>query len=291
MVARGGGGTLRMVERLFAGTEPLDDGEVRIFACDEYYATPVAERVLPDGAVHVVITLGDVQHGERNAELRCLVVGTSCRSTRIVLAGAVDQVCVRLGVGTAEAVLGMPTGEVTELGVALDDLWGRPAGELLDRLATAPSGMPRIAVMASFLRERVRAARAGTNTAATAREAVRRIARARGLVRIRDLAAELGVSERRLQQIFHQHVGLSPKATARLARFRSLIERCQREPVASWSRVASEHGFYDQAHLANELREFTGLTPTELTRGEDFGFFQDCFPSQTVGLPHAADPS
>lgn len=278
-----------MVERLFAGSEPLDDGEVRIFACDEHYATPIAERVLPDGAVHLVITLGDLQHGERNAELRCLVVGTSCRSTRIVLAGAVEQVCVRLGVGTAEAVLGMPTGEVSELGIALDDLWGNAAGELLDRLASAPSGAPRLAVMASILRDRVRAARAGTlATAATAREAVRRITRARGQVRIRDLAAELGVGERRLQQIFHQHVGLSPKATARLARFRSLVERFQREPVTSWSRVAAEHGFYDQAHLTNELRELLGLTPGELSRGDHFGFFQASYPADTLALPHAA---
>lgn len=124
-------------ERLFAGTEALDDSEVRIFACDEHYAAPVAERVLPDGVVHLIFTLGDRQAGERNAGLRCLALGASCQSTRIVLAGVVDQVCVRLTVGTAAAVLGVPTGELTDQGIALDDLWGRPASEILDQLAGA----------------------------------------------------------------------------------------------------------------------------------------------------------
>jgi hypothetical protein len=78
-----------------AGPEPLDDDQVRIFACSDRFATPVAERVLPDGAVHLIFTLGDVQGGERNAHLRCLAVGASTPATRIVLAGAVEQVCVR----------------------------------------------------------------------------------------------------------------------------------------------------------------------------------------------------
>lgn len=289
------------MERLFAGTERLDDGDVRIFACDERYAEPIAERVLPDGAVHLIFTLGDLQGGERNAELRCLAVGASCQSTRIVLAGAVDQVCVRIGVGSAEPILGVPTGEITDQGVALDALWGRPANEVLEQLAAAPTGTPRIAVMARMLRERMRAvdvarargsARASSvvSAAATAREAVRRITRAAGRLRVAELAAQLGVGERRLQQIFHEHVGLSPKATARLARFRALIDRCQRAPVGSWSSVALEHGFYDQAHLINELREFTGFTPGELARRDDFGFFQASFESTGLGLPHA-DPS
>lgn len=284
------GDTLDALERLFAGTEPLDDSEVRIFACDDHFAVPIAERVLPDGAVHLIFTFGDVQQGERNAELRSLVVGASCQATRIVLAGAVDQVCVRLGIGTAEAVLGVPAIEVTDQGVALDALWGGPAADAFDQLAAARSGATRMQVMARILRQRMRAAASATTAASIAREAVRRIAQARGLVRVPALAAELGVGERRLQQVFKEHVGLSPKATARLARFRAVIARCDREPIRSWSGVALDHGFYDQAHLINELKEFTGLTPGELARRGDFGFFQDASTMAGQALAHA-DPS
>lgn len=275
------------MERLFAGPERLDDNQVRIFTCDDVFATPVAERVLPDGAAHLIFTLGDVQGGERNAHLRCLAVGASTHATRIVLAGAVEQICVRLGIGTAAAILGVPAAELTDHGVDLEALWGRDAADALAQLAAAPSSDARIAVMVRLLRARIaREERA----APVVGEAVRRLARSGGRVRVRELAADLGVGERRLQQLFAAHVGLSPRAMARLARFRAVIDRCQRAPVQSWSGIALEHGFYDQAHLINELKEFTGLTPRQLGRDGDFAFFQD--PNAEAGLALAhADPS
>ncbi|MEG1326780.1 MAG: AraC family transcriptional regulator, partial [Janthinobacterium sp.] len=35
---------------------------------------------------------------------------------------------------------------------------------------------------------------------------------------------------------------------------------------ASWSDIAAEGGYADQAHLCREVRAITGLTPTELAR-------------------------
>jgi methylphosphotriester-DNA--protein-cysteine methyltransferase len=57
---------------------------------------------------------------------------------------------------------------------------------------------------------------------------------------------------------------LSPKAACRLARFRAVLERRRRAPGRSWGELAIDAGFADQAHLTNELKAFTGLTPTEL---------------------------
>lgn len=95
---------------------------------------------------------------------------------------------------------------------------------------------------------------------------------------VRDLASDLGLGERRLQQLFLAHVGLSPKEVCRLARFRALLTRCRKAPRRSWIEVALEGGYYDQAHLIHEVRAFTGLTPGQLADG-DFASFQD-----TTGL-------
>jgi AraC-like DNA-binding protein len=274
------------VERLFAGPEPLDDDRIRIFACDDLLSTPVAERVLPDGAVHLIFTLGDVQGGERNAHVRCLAVGASTQATRIVLAGMVEQVCVRLGIGTAAAVLGVPAAELTNHGVDLEAVWGPAATAALAQLADAPSDA-RVAVMARLLRARIERAE---RTSPVVGEAVRRLVRSGGGTRVRALAADLGVGERRLQQLFAEHVGLSPRAMARLARFRAVIERCRRAPVRSWSGLAIEHGFYDQAHLINEVKEFTGLTPRQLGPGGQFAFFQDPNAAAGLALSHADPP-
>lgn len=83
---------------------------------------------------------------------------------------------------------------------------------------------------------------------------------------VRDVAAEVGVGERRLQQLFHEHVGLSPRAWSRLARTHARLRSLRRVRSPAWAELALDHGFYDQAHLANEFRALCGMTPSECFR-------------------------
>ena len=76
------------------------------------------------------------------------------------------------------------------------------------------------------------------------------------------LSAELGCSRRYLSRRFTAEVGLPPKALARQIRFARVCARVRREPAA-WARLASEAGYYDQAHLNRDFRELAGTTPTD----------------------------
>ncbi|NVB84621.1 MAG: AraC family transcriptional regulator [Kofleriaceae bacterium] len=266
------------MERIFAGVEPLDAKTDRILACSDTYPEPLAERIVPDGAIHLIFNLGDRPSGDRGADLACLAMGVTCEPTRIVLSGHVEQVCVRLRAGAAPAILGVPASVLTDQGVALDTLWGHAAGETLEQLHELPTAAARAAWLAQVLDERARRGHGAANARA-AIEAMRRIAASGGRVRIRELAAALGVTDRRLQQLFHEHIGLSPKAACRLARFREVLVRRRREPARSWAELALDTGFYDQAHLANELKAFTGVTPRNLAESSDFGFLQDAAPT------------
>lgn len=97
-------------------------------------------------------------------------------------------------------------------------------------------------------------------TNALARRATSRIAS-----RVGGLADALGAGERTLRQAFADSVGLSPKRYARLARVLRVVEDASR---ASWAQLAIAHGFYDQAHLSAELREFLGVTPGQWRAGQ-----------------------
>lgn len=44
----------------------------------------------------------------------------------------------------------------------------------------------------------------------------------------------------------------------------------------SWARTAAEHGFYDEAHMVNDVRALAGATPREMLDGR---FLQDGGPS------------
>lgn len=83
-----------------------------------------------------------------------------------------------------------------------------------------------------------------------------------GDVSMRELLELTGWSRRRLAGRFREHVGMTPKALARLARFRH-AERLLRAPGhRSITSVALTCGYYDQAHLNRDYRELAGCTPT-----------------------------
>ena len=95
-------------------------------------------------------------------------------------------------------------------------------------------------------------------------EAVKRI----GRQDVRSISRDLGMSERQLRRRFHAAVGYGPRTLARVlrfGRFRTATNR-GRTDLAS---LAFDLGYSDQAHLTREVKDLSGLTPSQLIRGED----------------------
>lgn len=96
--------------------------------------------------------------------------------------------------------------------------------------------------------------------------------RVRGLLRalaerpataLQDLVASTSLSARQAERHFARSVGFTPKELQRLYRFRAALERIQTNSHdETLSRLASQAGYADQAHLSREFRSFTGTTPS-----------------------------
>ena len=120
----------------------------------------------------------------------------------------------------------------------LDALWGRLAGELLDRLDAAGTWAERFDVLERML---VRALSARVEIPSGARpeaaEAFRRLAAMDGRVEVATLAADLGWSRRHLTQHFSAEYGVGPKEMARVLRF----ERAKQLLIGPDRRTLAEH--------------------------------------------------
>ncbi len=79
------------------------------------------------------------------------------------------------------------------------------------------------------------------------------------------LAAATGLSPRHLERMTKRYYGMPPKKLAR--KYRAV--RAAHMLAAGDSLDDTELGlsFYDQSHLIREIKQFTGLTPTELKAG------------------------
>jgi len=222
-------------------------------------SSPAVHRVLPDGCIDVVLGFS----GQADEPESAMAVGTMTRA--LVLAPGAWPECfvgVRFRPGKAAAFLTVPANELTDLRVPLDELW-LDAGEVRDALSARAGAVERVRAL-----ERVLATRVSPGVVSPQHdvdEAIRRIVDAGGSLGITRLAPALGVTRQHLARRFSQLVGVSPKTFARVVRLGRVIERARAMPAGgaiNWSALALDVGYYDQAHLVDEFRELTGVSPT-----------------------------
>ena len=239
---------------------------------------PVRFRELPCTYVPLILDLGEgwsIADARRPhtppARLRSFVAGLTDGPVLVEHGGAARCLQVDLTPLGARRLLGLPMSELANRSVALEDVLGRDALALVERLADAPDWPARFALVDRALGARLAEAR--PIDAATS-WALGRVVASGGRVAIGQVARELGWSHRRLISRFRDGVGLAPKSVARIVRFERLIALVGAEPDVGWARAAAGCGFFDQAHLAREVRDLADLTPTAL-RAESVNSVQD----------------
>ncbi|RMI41313.1 AraC family transcriptional regulator [Streptomyces triticirhizae] len=221
-----------------------------------------AIRLVPHPAVMLLVEFGAgspvVDRAAGRRWRGSLVAGPGLGADGGVWARGEDVACVqvRLSPTIAGAVLGVPPAELDGGIVTLDELWGREASRLGERLAEAPSWPDRFALTDALLARRRRDGEAVDPEVAWA---WRRIVRSGGAARVEGLAAEVGWSRKRLWSRFRSQLGLPPKRAARLVRFDHAAHRLLAGHDVA--RIAADAGFADQSHLHREVVAFTGVRP------------------------------
>ena len=90
------------------------------------------------------------------------------------------------------------------------------------------------------------------------------------VTRVGELARELGVTERTLQRLVEQRLGLSPKWLVQRRRLHDavLALKAGLRGASGLAEVAADLGYTDQAHFTHDFRSVTGMTPGEYLRDQ-----------------------
>lgn len=161
----------------------------------------------------------------------------------------------------ARRVLGIPMSELTGQVVSVRDVLPARHRDLGERLQERSDWDERFDLLERVFAERVAETRVDTSVVAWG---VRRIEESGGAIDMRALARELGYSPKHVIHLFRDQVGIPPKLLARIVRFDRLARHLRRGGSETWADLALQFGYYDQAHLAREVRQFTGSTPTQV---------------------------
>jgi len=167
---------------------------------------------------------------------------------------------IRLRAGAARLLTGAPIGSLSGTGQPAETLLvDGPA--LAATLRRAPSDAVRMATFAEYVDG---LGLAPTTELITVQQAVGLLVADPRVSRVRHVVELIGISERQLQRLFADYLGLTPGWVLRRGRLHAAVERLieladrHHQPLA---RVAAEFGYADQAHLTNDFRRYLGMPP------------------------------
>jgi AraC-like DNA-binding protein len=80
--------------------------------------------------------------------------------------------------------------------------------------------------------------------------------------RIKNLASYYGFSERYIQKLFLDFIGISPKSFFNIQRFNKSLKLIQSKDPSLTS-IAYDCGYFDQSHFIREFKTFSGVTPSK----------------------------
>lgn len=234
--------------------------------------SPRRERILPSGTIELVVNLRQDQV-RLDRTMQCPYVQTfagAVVSGPYSAAIVIDAMQHALMMGVhfrpagASAVLGVPSAHVTDAHVDVAALWGDGAArELRERLCSATTHRGRFLYLERELMQRL----AGNRSLhAVVPYALECFGPHGSNASVADVARRSGFSHRRFLTIFRSEVGLPPKEFCRILRFQHVHAVARRTGRINWTELALTCGFYNQAHLANEFKRLSGLTPTQYER-------------------------
>lgn len=235
---------------------------------EELIPSGVRRRELPHGGVVLVINFGATWRvaDPRRAGSEChggFVAGVDDFASLVDCTGRAHCLQINFTPIGARRFFGVPMHGLARRVVALDDILGRDAERLADRLFQAANWSDRFDIAEAAI-----CARIGYSAPEDAGIlwAWRRIERDGGGTSIAALARELDCSRKHLVARFRDQVGLPPKSVAGLVRFNRALALIGAAGKPDLARIAAEAGYFDQPHFNRDFASLAGITPGEFLR-------------------------
>jgi AraC-like DNA-binding protein len=155
----------------------------------------------------------------------------------------------------------MPATELRDRWAPVDAVWQRSLDRIRNQVGDTATATETLRVLEAELRSRLPEAPA--HGLDLVEHTGGHLETSKGAAPVAALADAAGVSGNHLATQFKSHVGVTPKRVARIYRFAHLILSADARRPVDWSGLAQTLGYFDQAHLSREFKDFTGHTPTD----------------------------
>jgi len=223
------------------------------------------ERIFPDGCIELIFNYGELfrKHepdGTSSLQPRGILYGQIRSFIEVEPTGTVGLFSTRFNPAGLQPFIDVDVNNFTGRALTVAEIWGDDGIALEAAMIACADNEARKATVEAFLLKRPESVAYDNRDVEYCVDA---LLQSEGTVSIDKLADELEIGQRQLERKFVAAVGLSPKFLARIIRFQNTLQLIEKKKFVSFTNVAYDGGFYDQAHFIRDFKEFTGLNPKQ----------------------------
>jgi AraC-like DNA-binding protein len=226
------------------------------------------ERVLPNGHAQIVISLAsdyltDANHPTDPLQHSpaAILLGIYSQYQQIDTIDLKQLIGIVFHPGGTLPFFPEDTARFTGRETCLNALWGRASENLRNDLREVSTPAEKFDLLELALRHRLHESKTQPRSR-TIDYALAQLQRSPGTTTIAALTRGIGISPRRLSQLFHEQVGVSPKLYCRIQRFQQAVQQMHSGADIRWADLALACGYYDHSHFTNDFHAFSGISPT-----------------------------
>ncbi|MGZ3885103.1 MAG: helix-turn-helix domain-containing protein, partial [Bacteroidia bacterium] len=225
------------------------------------------DKLLPDGAIHIIMDMQDTSKRlfnnndfEKFQRFKGSYISGQHRSfIHIESTQNSSMMVLRFKVGGAYPFFDGPVSQLNDKVQQLDLLWGNAIHELRRQIISEKTAAGKFRLFTSFLEKKIKD---GVKENPALAVAIAQLLKEPFQLTTKDLAKQAGVSQKHLISLFDKHVGLTPKALAMIFRFQQVLKQTEQQQKIDWLQIATDCGYYDQAHFVKDFYNFSGINPS-----------------------------
>lgn len=260
---------------------PLDNYISGIVYYKDYNVEHEKDKFLPDCTSNLVIELGDMpQYIFDNQTLdkkqKCEEAWFSGMHTEYLTLSSgneAEMMVVTFKAGGAFPFVQKALNSYNNKVVMASSVFGPEISELRKTIISSKSPAEKIDRVENWLNTQLQQT---SFSGDVINHFVDEIQNSEGPLNFKTIAEKSGYSQKQFIHLFKKHVGLSPKQFHRIVRFNEILKRIHLKQKVNWIGVATQCGYYDQAHFIKDFQAFSGLNPKKYI--EDQGDFPHYVP-------------
>ncbi|QNJ98760.1 helix-turn-helix domain-containing protein [Constantimarinum furrinae] len=246
----------------------------------DYSPTHTMDKYLPDGTTNIIFELTDTpkyifDNHTKKPKQKCTHVWFSGVLTDYITisASSEEMIVLVFKPGAAYPLIRESVHRFSNKVVSASEIFGPSIMELYSEIKRATTPDQKFRLIEAWLLTRFND---DDFYSEIIQYAIDRIEQSPSVTNITEIAVKSGYSQKQFIQLFKKYVGITPKQFHRIKRFNEILKAVENKEQISWTAIAQDCGYFDQAHFIKDFKSFSGLNPKQYVN--DIGDYPNFFP-------------